>query len=48
MLNLKIDEQMKKAIKKLADKQFSSISAIVKQAIEKHLIDNGIDSRKDN
>jgi len=47
MLNLKIDHRMKSALKRLADKQFSSVSSIVKQAIEKHLQENGIEWRKE-
>ena len=47
LLNLKIDPRMKAALKKLADKQFTSVSAVVKQAAERHLKDNGIDWRKE-
>ena len=47
LLNLKIDPRMKSALKKLADKQFISVSAAVKQAIERHLQDHGIDWRKE-
>lgn len=47
MINFKIDPRMKKAIQKLADKQFISMSAVIKQAIEKHLQDHGIDWRKE-
>jgi hypothetical protein len=46
LLNLKVDPRMKAALKKLADKQFISVSAAVKQAIERHLQDHGIDWRK--
>jgi predicted HicB family RNase H-like nuclease len=46
LLNLKVDPRMKAALKKLADKQFISVSAAVKQAIERHLQDYGIDWRK--
>jgi post-segregation antitoxin (ccd killing protein) len=38
---------MKSALKKLADKQFISVSAAVKQAIERHLQKNDIDWRKE-
>jgi len=48
ILNLKIDPRMKSALKKLADKQFISVSAVVKQAIERHLQENGIDWRKED
>ena len=47
LLTLKIDPRMKSALKKLADKQFISISAAVKQAVERHLQEHGIDWRKE-
>lgn len=47
ILNLKVDPRMKAALKKLADKQFTSVSSVVKQAIEKHLHDNSIDWREE-
>lgn len=46
-LTLKIDARMKAALKGLAEKQFISVSAAVKQAIEKHLQEHGIDWRTD-
>jgi len=48
LFTLKIDTRMKAALKKLADKQFISSSAVVKQAIEKHLQEYGIDWREEN
>jgi predicted HicB family RNase H-like nuclease len=48
MLNLKIDPRMKAALKKVADKQFISLSAATKQALEKYLSDRGVDWRKEN
>ncbi len=47
LLNLKVDPRMKAALKKLADKQFISVSAAVKQAIERHLQEHGIDWSKE-
>jgi len=47
LLTLKLDSRMKNALKKLADKQFISVSAAVKQAIERHLKENEIDWRKE-
>ena len=47
LLNLKVDPRMKAALKKLADKQFISVSASVKQAIERHLHEHDIDWRKE-
>jgi hypothetical protein len=48
LLNLKVDPRMKSALKRLADKQFISVSAAVKQAIEKHLQEHEIDWRKED
>lgn len=45
LLTLKIDPRMKSALKRLADKQFISVSAAVKQAVEKHLLEHDIDWR---
>jgi len=47
MLSLKIDSRMKAAMKKLADRQFISVSAVIKQAVERHLQEHGIDWRKE-
>lgn len=43
MINIKIDPRMKAAIQKVAEKQFMSMSGLIKQAIEKYLEDRGID-----
>jgi predicted transcriptional regulator len=45
MINLKIDPRMKAAVQKVAEKQFISMSAAIKQAIEKYLQDQGVDWR---
>jgi predicted transcriptional regulator len=47
MINIKVDPKMRTAIKKLADQQFISMSAVIKQAIEKHLQDNAINWREE-
>jgi len=47
LLSIKLDPRMKAALKKVADKQFISVSAVVKQAVEKHLQEHGIDWRKE-
>jgi len=47
ILTLKVDPSMKAALKKMADKKFISVSAAVKQAIERHLQEQGIDWRKE-
>jgi predicted HicB family RNase H-like nuclease len=48
MINIKIDPKMKAAIQKTAEKQFISMSAFIKQAIEKQLTEQGIDWRKES
>ena len=47
MINIKVDPKMRTAIKKLADQQFTSMSAVIKQSIEKHLQENGINWREE-
>ena len=47
LLNLKVDPKMKAALKKIADKQFISVSAAVKQSIERYLQEWGVDWRKE-
>lgn len=46
MINIKIDPKMKAAIQKAAEKQFISMSAFIKQAIEKSLQEQGFDWRE--
>ncbi len=41
LLTVKVDPRMKKAIQKVAEKQFISMSAAIKQAIEKYLQSHG-------
>ncbi len=47
MINMKIDPRMKAAIQKAAENQFISMSAFIKQAIEKQLKEQGIDWKKE-
>ena len=47
LLNLKVDPKMKAALKRVAEKQFISVSAAVKQSIERYLKDQGVDWRKE-
>jgi predicted transcriptional regulator len=47
MVNIRIDPRMKAAIEKLAEKQFISMSAVIKQAIEKHLQEHAINWREE-
>lgn len=48
MINIKLDPRMKAAIQKIAEKQFISMSAAIKQAIEKYLKEHGVDWRKES
>lgn len=42
-VTVKMPPQMKKALEKLAEKEFSSVSGILKKAAEKYLQEQGID-----
>jgi len=46
MICVKMDSKMINALKRIAEKQFSSKSSVIKQAVEKFLRDQGIDWRK--
>ena len=43
---IKMPPGMKKALEKLAGKEFSSVSGILKKAAEKYLLENGVDWRE--
>ena len=45
-VTVKMPPDMKKALEKLAGKEFSSVSGILKKSAEKYLLENGIDWRK--
>ncbi len=47
VLSIKIDPKMKEALEKLAQKEFSPVSSIVKKAIDQYLKEQGIDWRKE-
>jgi predicted transcriptional regulator len=47
MLTIKLPPEMKEALKRNAERQFISISAATKQAIERYLQEQGIDWRKE-
>ena len=47
MINVKLDPRMHEALKKVADQELSNISVVVKQAIDKHLKDKGVEWRKE-
>lgn len=46
-ITVKCPPEMKKALEKLAQKEFSSVSGILKKAAEKYLQDQGIDWKKE-
>ena len=45
-VTIKMPPKMKKALGDLAEKEFSSVSGILKKSAEKYLLENGIDWRK--
>jgi predicted transcriptional regulator len=45
-VTVKMPPEMKKALEKLAEKEFSSVSGILKKATDKYLLENGIDWRQ--
>ncbi len=45
-VTVKMPPNMKKALEKLAEKEFSSVSGILKKSAEKYLLENEIDWRK--
>ena len=45
--SIKLDPRMKKALAKLAEQQMIPATSVIKQAIEKHLKDHGIDWREE-
>ena len=45
MLTIKLPPEMKEALKRVADRHFISVSGAVKQAIERYLLEQGIDWR---
>ena len=47
-VTVKMPPQMKKALGKLASKEFTSVSGILKKAAEKYLQEQGIDWRKED
>jgi len=47
LLTVKMDPRMKAALKKVAEKQFISVSAAAKQAIEKYLESHGTNWREE-
>jgi len=46
MITIKLDPKMKKGIEKLAEKQLVNMSTVIRQAVDKHLNEHGIDWRE--
>lgn len=47
-VSIKMPPKMKDALEKLATKEFSSVSGILKKAAEKYMLEHGIDWRGTN
>lgn len=47
-VTIKMPTKMKKALIKLAEREFSSVSGILKKSAELYLKENGIDWREEN
>jgi predicted transcriptional regulator len=47
VMNIKFDPKMKKAIQELADKQLVTMTTVVRQAVDKHLKEHGINWREE-
>jgi metal-responsive CopG/Arc/MetJ family transcriptional regulator len=45
-ISIKVPPKLKKALEKQAEKEFASVSGILKKAAETYLQDHGIDWRK--
>ena len=47
MVSLRLESRMKEGVDMLADKQFSSATSVIKQAIDAYLLQHGINWRDD-
>ena len=47
-ISIKVPPEMKKALEKLAKKEFTSVSSILKKSAEKYLHNQGIDWRNED
>jgi len=47
MINIRVDPRMKQAIEKVAKKEFSSVSGIIKKAVQEYMEKQGIDWEKE-
>ncbi len=48
MVNIRMDDKLKKAMDRLAEKQHTSFSALTRQAMIKYLKDHGINWQDDD
>ena len=46
-VTIKMPPEMNKALEKIAEKEFSSVTGILKKAAEMYLLDQGIDWREE-
>ncbi len=46
MITIKLDPKMKKGIEKLANEQLVTMSTVIRQAVDNHLLKHNIDWRK--
>jgi predicted transcriptional regulator len=47
MITIKLDPRMKEALQKAAEKQLVSMTVLIRQLIDKHLQEQGIDWREE-
>jgi predicted transcriptional regulator len=47
-VTIKMPPEMKRELERLAEKEFSSVSGILKKAAERYLLENGVDWRKES
>ena len=45
--SIKLDPKMKKALERFAKEKFMPVSSVIKQAIENHLKEHGVDWKKE-
>ena len=48
IVTVKMPQPMKEALEKLADKEFTTVSGLLKKAAEKYLQEQGIDWREES
>jgi predicted transcriptional regulator len=48
MITIKIDPRMKQALQKAAEKQLVSMTVLIRQLIDKHLTEHGINWREES